>query len=139
MRDDGIPERLKRVEQDIFQMKMTQPLAGDAWKVYKGVSENEWDINILAGETDATYRQIFKVRYNTADANSENAFAYITYRASEDSINGGLWYSTQPDANDPLSIFVLVKAGFGWSSSSVMKIKFYAFSPYRGAISVEQV
>lgn len=138
MRNDGLPERLKRVESDIMQMKMTQPLAGDAWRVYRGRTADEWDIAYEAGSTTSSdYRQIYKVRFNPADNNNALAFAYITYDVKER--DTGLTFTSQVAYDDPCAIYVLVLAGFGWTTNSTLHMKFTAFSPYRGALSVETI
>jgi len=133
MRDDELPMVIKRLEDDMLGMKAAQPLAGDAWVVYRSVSSNTWDLNI-GPSTPSNYDKNFKITFTPSGNNSVNTFAFIS--SYQDEYNTGLDATSFVAYDDPCAIYVKVKAGFGWSVSSVIKIKFIAFSPYSGSINV---
>lgn len=125
-----LEQRVAQARRELEQLKTAQPMAGDSFLFYRGISNNTWDLN-FSGITSTTWRRIYKVTMNVDDPS--RGFVNMFY---DSDIQENLFLSIEPVADDPYSYWVLAYHVDYTAAAGQARVKFYMFAPQRGTISV---
>lgn len=126
----SLSERVKDAAKMLEELKKPQPLRGDSWVVHRAISDDTWDLQL--NNVASNFKQRYKMTVNVEDPS--NGFMNMTYATD---ITGGIFWDAFPDYDDPYSHYFQIYSGFGWNATNHLYLKFYAFSPQRGTISIQ--
>lgn len=132
MRKDipGLAERVAAAQKELEELKNAQPMAGDSFLFYRGVTADTWDLD-FSGITGTTWRRIYKVTLDVADPT--RGFANLFYK---EEVPDNLFTSVEPVYDDPYSYWVLIYHVDYTAAAGQARMKFYMFAPQEGTISL---
>ena len=150
MRNDDIAHQLRSVETTIHEYKNRQKIAGDSQKIYRTLSENEWDIRLTGLNTNSQYLKRWKVTYQIdGGLKIPNAFAIFMSKVDTGqkldygtgTLTTGFGYNEEDDGEDPLALYFMIYAEYNWvnTTASFINVRFRAISPYKGKIIYEEL
>lgn len=125
-----LEERVATAKKELEQLKTAQPMAGDSFLFYRGITNDTWDLQ-FTGITGTTWKRIYKVTLDVADPT--RGFANLFYDMETPD---NLFMSIEPVYDDPYSYWVLVYHVDYTAAAGQAYVKFYLFAPQRGTISI---
>lgn len=132
----GIPtleERVAAAQKELEKLKTVQPMAGDSFLFYRGISADQWDLD-FSGITGTTWKRIYKVTMDVDDPT--RGFANMFYDAETPD---NIFMIVEPVYDDPYSYWVLIYHVDYTAAAGQARAKFYLFAPQRGTISLTLV
>lgn len=134
MREDvlELENKLRKYKEDLNELKVKQPSAGDGWIVYRSITDNEWDINL--SNVSASYDRLWKITHVPDDGDLTEGFAIYYYKTDYGIMSGLTFDSTYYDSREPYTYYLRIYGAGGPGSRLVMK--FYVFSPKSGTLSI---
>lgn len=133
---EDIPTLAKRVAAAKRELealkKVPQPMAGDSFLFYRGISEDAWDLQ-FSGITGTTWERLYKLTMNVEDPS--RGFANIFYDYDYD-YSEILSYGIDPVRDDPYSYWVRLYHPSWTAAAGKLRVKFYLFAPQRGTIEL---
>ena len=134
MREDNLQleNRLKELRRNLDELKTKQPTAGDGWVMYRSISSDTWDINLL--NVSAPYDKVFRIAHDPEDGDLTGGFAIFYYKTDYNNMINLTFGSTYYDSRDPYAYYMRVYGSGGVGSS--FQMKFYVFSPKRGSLTI---
>ena len=153
MRENTIVTQLKDAETIIQDYKVRQKIAGDSWVMYRSQSDRQWDMEFYGTNTAVDWVKRWKITYQIDGGRViPNAFALfyptkvldgieVDYFGTTAIQTMGFNWGMEDDGFDPLSSYLIVKAGYNWTNTtdSFIKLKFRALSPYKGSLKWEEL
>lgn len=134
MREDvlELENKLRKYKEDLNELKVKQPSAGDGWIVYRSITANQWDIDLT--NVAASYDRLYRITHVPDDGDQSDGFAIFYYQTDYGMLNNLTFDSSYHDSRDPYSYYIRIYGAGGTPSRFVMK--FYVFSPKSGTLSI---